>query len=71
MHLLVLKPVAVMRYVYKVYSNVKFWVEIGRKLLFIERLSLMLRKMDTSVLRVINFMWFQRHCFNALHVITV
>ena len=33
-------------------------------------LSLMLRKVDTSVLGVINFMWFQRHCFNARHVMT-
>ena len=30
----------------------------------------MLRKVDTSVLGVINFMWFQSHCFNALHVMT-
>ena len=46
-------------------------MEIGRKLVVIERLSLMLRKVDTSVLGVINFMWSQRHCFNALHVMTV
>ena len=54
----------------KEYSYVKFWAKIGRKLLVIERLSLMLRKVDTSVLGVINFMWFQRHCFNARHVMT-
>ena len=65
MHLIVLKPVVVMRCVYK-----KFWAEIGRKLLVIKRLSLMLRKVDTSILGVINFMWFQRHCFNALRVMT-
>ena len=65
MHLIVLKPVVVMRYVYK-----KFWAEIGRKLLVIKKLSLILRKVDTSVMGVINFMWFQRHCFNALGVMT-
>ena len=70
MHLMVLKPVVVMRYIHKIYSYVKFWAEIGFKLLVIERLSLMLRKVDTSVLGVINFTWFQRHRFNALHIMT-
>ena len=32
-----------------IYKNVKVWVEIGCKLLVIEGLSLMLRKVNTSV----------------------
>ena len=39
------------------------------KLLVIERLSLMLREMDTSVLEVINFMQYQRHCFMYYYVL--
>ena len=69
MHLMALEPVAVVRYIYK--SIQQLSKSLGGKLgSNIEKLSLMLRKMDASVLGVINFMQCQRHCFNALHVMT-
>ena len=52
-----LEPVAVVRYIYKsIQLSKSLGGKLGAKLLVIERLSLMLRKMDTSVLGVINFM---------------
>ena len=57
-HLMALEPVAVVRYVYK---SIQLSKSLGGKLgancwLLIERLSLMLRKIDTSLSGVINFM---------------
>ena len=60
-----------MRYMHKSKQLCKILGGNWAQLLVIERLSLMLRKVDTSVLGVMNFMWFQRHCFNALDVMNV